>query len=63
MNEKKINYIAEAIQNNYDINIDDAIEIVSNSFIIDFAQKYPDYVNHYDAEYWANEIMEAQNVR
>lgn len=57
MNNKTLQYIAEAIRDNYEYSLDDSIEIVTNSFLPELLEEMPDYVTHYDADYWANEIM------
>lgn len=57
MNNKTLQFVAEAIRDNYDYSLEDAIGIVTNSFFPEILKEMPDYVQHYDAEYWAAEIM------
>lgn len=57
MNNKTLQFVAEAIRDNYDYSLEDAIKIVTNSFFPEILKEIPDYVQHYDAEYWAAEIM------
>lgn len=57
MNNKTLQFVAEAIRDNYDYSLEDAIKIVTNSFFPEILKGMPDYVQHYDAEYWASEIM------
>ena len=57
MNNKTLQFVAEAIRDNYDYSLEDAIKIVTNSFFPEILKEMPDYVQHYDAEYWASEIM------
>ena len=56
--KKTLLYVAEAISEKYNIDLTRAAEIVENSFFPEMFDKIPEYVQHYDAEYWANEIME-----
>jgi hypothetical protein len=57
LNNKTLQFVAEAIRDNYEYSLDDSIEIVTNSFLPELLEELPDYVTHYDAEYWASEIM------
>lgn len=54
---KIIQLVVESISENYDINIERAESIVVNSFFPKIFEQMPEYVQHYDAEYWADEIM------
>ncbi len=56
--KKTLLYVAEAVSEKYNIDINRAAEIVKNSFFPEMLDKIPEYVQHYDAEYWADEIME-----
>ena len=57
MNNKTLQFVAEAIQVNYGYSLEDSLKIVTNSFLPELLDKMPDYVTHYNAEYWADEIM------
>lgn len=57
MINKTLFYVSEAISENYDIDIERAESIVANSFFPEILDQMPNYVQHYDAEYWAEEIM------
>lgn len=57
MDNKTLQCIAEAISDNYNCSIADATEIVTDSFLPELLEELPDYVTHYNAEYWAKEIM------
>lgn len=63
MKNKTLFYVAEAISENYNIDIKQAEKIVVNSFFPEMLEKMTDYVQHYDAEYWAKEIMDNVSVR
>ena len=54
---KTLYYVALAINETYKVPIDKAINIINNSFLPEILKEMPDYVQHYDAEYWAEEIM------
>ena len=57
MDNKTLHFVAEAISDNYECSLTEAIKIVTNSFLPDALKEMPEYIQHYDAEYWANEIM------
>lgn len=57
MNNKTLQFIAEAIRDNYEYSLEDSIKIVTNSFLPELLEEMSDYVTHYNAEYWAKEIM------
>ena len=42
MNNKTLQYIAEAIRDNYEYSLDDSIEIVTNSFLPELLEEMPD---------------------
>ena len=54
---KTLQFIAEEISCKYNINYSEAQKIVAYSFLPKILKEMPDYVQHYDAEYWADEIM------
>ena len=56
-------YVAESISEMYNIYMDEAKRIVMDSAFPKILKKMPDYVHHYDADYWAKEIMTAISVR
>lgn len=57
MMSKTMMYVIETVSELYDIEMKKAEDIVTNSFFPEILEEMPDYVQHYDAEYWANEIM------
>lgn len=62
MNETLL-YIAEAISEDYCMDIEQAINIVNNSFFPEALKRHPEFVEHYDADYWIQEIMKHSVVR
>lgn len=63
MMSKTMMYVIETVSELYDIGMEKAKEIVVSSFFPKILEKMPNYVQHYDAEYWANEIMSDIMVR
>lgn len=59
---KTLYYIADSISELYGKGIDESIEIVINSSLPELLEEIPDYIQHYDADYWAKEIMESISV-
>lgn len=57
MMNKTMMYVIETVSEVYNIEMEKAKEIVTNSFFPEILKEMPDYVQHYDAEYWASEIM------
>ena len=55
---KTLQFVAEEISENYNVDISEARAIVENSFLPEILEEMPDYVQHYTADYWAKEIME-----
>ena len=55
--EKTIDFIAKSISEKYSLGYEEAIKIVYDSFLIDLLKENFNYVTHYDADYWAEEIM------
>lgn len=51
------NIISEEVSNQLKCSIEKAITIVEQSFLSTFLKETPDYVQHYDTEYWATEII------
>lgn len=60
---KTLLYIADSISEIYGKGIEEAKSIVINSSLPELLEEIPDFIQHYDADYWAKEIMEAQSVR
>ena len=56
--DKTIQFVSEAVRDKYKVKESEAYQIVANSFFPELLSDMPDYVHHYDAEYWADEIME-----
>lgn len=57
MMSKTMMYVIETVSEMYNIEMKKAEDIVTNSFFPEILKEMPDYVQHYDAEYWAAEIM------
>lgn len=55
--DKTIQFVSEAVRDKYKVKESEAYQIVTNSFFPEVLKDMPDYVHHYDAEYWADEIM------
>lgn len=55
--EKTIEFIAKSISEKYSLSYEVAIKIVYDSFLIELLKENFEYVTHYDADYWAEEIM------
>ncbi len=62
MNKKQINemknYVINCFAELYDYDLYSAKEIVESSSFIDTLENNPNYVMHYDDEYWARRIKE-----
>lgn len=54
---RTLQFVVEEISENYNFDISESESIVSNSFFPKILEEMPDYVQHYNAEYWADEIM------
>lgn len=59
---KTLFYIAESISEIYGKDIEEAKSIVNSSSLPELLEEIPDFIQHYDAEYWAKEIMESVSV-
>lgn len=57
-----LTYIADSISEIYGKSIEEAKEIVINSSLPELLEEIPDFIQHYDAEYWAKQIMESISV-
>ncbi|MCM1277303.1 MAG: hypothetical protein NC299_18420 [Lachnospiraceae bacterium] len=51
-------YIAEKLSEKFSVEISKAVKLVNSSFVAKAINDIPDYIHHYDAEYWADQIME-----
>lgn len=60
LEEKTLQFVADEISKIYNVDLSDAALIVKDSFLPEMYAEMPDYVTHYDAEYWAREIMEGK---
>ena len=58
MQNEILKIISEALSECYSVPVDEARRIVMASFLPELLRRCPDYVGHYDAEYWAAEIMD-----
>lgn len=54
---KTIQFVIEEITLNYNKSETEATQIMLNSFFPKVLKEMPEYVQHYTADYWANEIM------
>ena len=62
LTNQSLQCVAEAIRDNYNISLDSAEAIVESSFVSKLYDKCRDVIEHYDDEYWADEIMSSYNV-
>ena len=60
---KTLLYVADSISELYNIDMEEAKKIVMDSWFPKILKKLPDHVQHYDADYWAKEIMDDIAVR
>lgn len=56
--DKTAQFVAEELSKKYNVELEEAKQIVLGSFFPELLDKMPAYVHHYDAEYWADEIMQ-----
>lgn len=56
---KTLYYIADSIKELYGKSNEEAMEIVINTSLPELLEEIPDFIQHYDADYWAKEIMES----
>lgn len=54
---KTLLYIADSISEIYGKDIEEAKSIVINSSLPELLEEIPEFIQHYDADYWAKEIM------
>ena len=59
MSNKLFQYVAEEIRDKYNLTLAEAKQIVLDSFLPELYNECTDFVEHYDAEYWADEIMDS----
>lgn len=59
---KTLLYIADSISEIYGKDIEEAKAIVINSPLPELLEEIPEFIQHYDADYWAKEIMESISV-
>ena len=58
-----LRYIADALSENYDVDLQKARDIVATSFVAEsYYTDCRELVEHYDADYWAKEIMEVTTL-
>lgn len=55
-------YIADSISEIYGMDIEEAKSVVINSSLPELLKEIPEFIQHYDADYWAKEIMESISV-
>lgn len=55
--EEILLWVAECINEIYGNDIEEAKSIVTNSSFPELLDEMPDFVLHYNLEYWAEEIM------
>lgn len=56
--DKTLQYIIDAVKLNYKYSNSTAERLVKNSSIMILLEEIPDYIQHYDADYWARKIVE-----
>lgn len=59
-----LRYIADALSENYDVDLQKARDIVATSFVAEcyYDDDCRELIEHYDADYWAKEIMEVTTI-
>ena len=57
-----LQYVAEAIMVKSSMSFDDCYKMVIDSFLLELYDELPDYIHHYDAEYWADEILDCVSL-
>ena len=55
--EKMLNYVTNEIATNYHFGKKEAKNMVQNSAFMIMLKEEPDFVFHYNVEYWAKEII------
>ncbi|MGN1107668.1 MAG: DUF1653 domain-containing protein [Huintestinicola sp.] len=61
--DKTTTFVIEAVMEKYHIDFERAQQIVLSSAFPELLEDMPDYVHHYDAEYWAKEITEGRTTK
>ncbi|MED3865425.1 hypothetical protein P4572_19150 [Priestia megaterium] len=58
-----ISYIKDDLMEFFDISEEEADKMISKSVFMELLKDDPDYVYHYEAEYWAHYIFQTQMIR
>lgn len=56
---KTLLYVDNSVSELYGKNIEEAVEIIINFSLPKLLEEIPDFIQHYDADYWAKETMES----
>jgi len=57
-----ISYIKDDLMEFFDISDEEADKMISKSVFMELLKNDPDYVYHYEAEYWAHYIFQTQLI-
>ncbi|MED3932999.1 hypothetical protein [Priestia megaterium] len=60
LDQEFLSYIRDDLMQEFNLNHTEAEEMIQKSIIIKLLKDNPDYVYHYDAEYWAKSIFSSQ---
>lgn len=58
-----ISYIKDDLMEFFDISEEEADKMISKSVFMKLLKNDPDYVYHYEAEYWAHYIFQTQMIQ
>jgi hypothetical protein len=58
-----ISYVKDDLIEFFDISDEEAETMISKSVFMELLKEDPDYVYHYDAEYWAHYIYQTQLIQ
>lgn len=53
-----LQYVTETVRDNYGFSGETAKRLVQKSCFPELLKRIPDYVYHYDCDYWAKKIVE-----
>lgn len=58
VDEEMLQYVTETVRDNYGFSDETAKRLVQKSCFPELLKQIPDYVYHYDCDYWAKKIVE-----
>lgn len=62
LDKEFISYIKEDLILHFDVSEEEADKMINKSVFMKLLKEDPDYVYHYEAEYWANYIFSTQMI-